>query len=125
MRAFALLLAATAAIAPAPIPAQAQRLDLAPLADRFAACAGRLAGQMEHQWLADDPASATTEAQRKTMRELLDTVLAPDKRAVALAREHEAKLAWERLMKRAETGDDWAKARAAAEIETCTQLLLP
>ena len=110
----------------APVAAGAQTLGLDPLADRFAACAGRLAGLMEHQWLADDPASSATEARFQTMRALVEATRAPDKAAAALARETEAKLAWERLMKRAEEDDDgWAKARAAAEIETCTQLLLP
>ena len=46
----------------APTAAPAQTLGLSPLADRFAACAGRLAGLMEYQWLADDPASQDTEA---------------------------------------------------------------
>lgn len=106
--------------------AEAQSLGLSPLADRFAACAGRLAGLMEHQWLADDPGSSATEAQFQAMRALVEATRAPDKAAAALARETEAKLAWERLMKRAgEDEDAWAKARAAAEIETCTQLLLP
>jgi len=119
MRALALLLLLTT-------PAQAQSLGLDPLSDRFAACAGRLAGLMEHQWLADDPASIDTEARFATMRELLDATVAPGKAAAALARETEAKLAWERLMKRADEEDGgWAKARAEAEIATCTQLLLP
>ncbi len=120
MRALALLLALATT-------AQAQTLGLSPLADRFAACAGRLAGLMEHQWLADDPASTETEARFQTMRDLLDAAVAPDKAAAALARETEAKFAWERLMKRAEAGEDgdWALARAEAEIATCTQLLLP
>lgn len=110
----------------APTAAPAQTLGLSPLADRFAACAGRLAGLMEYQWLADDPASQDTEARFQTMRELVDAALAPGKEAAALARETEAKLAWERLMKRAEEdGDGWARARAAAEIESCAQLLLP
>ena len=123
MRALAFLFLLTAT-------AQAQSLGLDPMSDRFAACAGRLSGLMEHQWLADDPASSETEARFATMRELLGTTLAPDKAAAALARENEAKLAWERLMKRAtgEEGEDdggWALTRAEAEIATCTQLLLP
>ena len=108
-----------------PVASIAQSLGLDPLSDRFAACAGRLAGLMEHQWLRDDPASARTEARFQTMRELLDAVVAPDKVAAALARETEAKFAWERLMKRADDEDGgWALERAEAEIETCTQLLL-
>jgi len=119
MRALALLLALAG-------PAQAQSLGLDPMSDRFAACAGRLSGLMEHQWLADDPASSETEARFATMRELLGTTLAPDKAAAALARENEAKLAWERLMKRADEQDGgWALTRAEAEIASCTQLLLP
>lgn len=120
MRVFVLVFALTAA------PAAGQTLGLSPLADRFAACAGRLAGLMEHQWLADDPASGATEARFQAMRGLVEATRAPDKAAAALARETEAKFAWERLMKRAdEDGDGWAKARATAEIESCTQLLLP
>ncbi|MCO5135432.1 MAG: hypothetical protein M9908_14020 [Phyllobacteriaceae bacterium] len=90
----------------APTAAPAQTLGLSPLADRFAACAGRLAGLMEYQWLADDPASQDTEARFQSMRELVDAALAPGKEAAALARETEAKLAWERLMKRAEEDGD-------------------
>ena len=108
-----------------PAVAEAQSLGLDPLADRFAACAGRLAGLMEHQWLADDPASYATEIRFLSMRELLDATVAPEKAAAALARETEAKFAWERLMRRADDEDGgWALARAEAEIETCTQLLL-
>lgn len=123
MRALTVLLALTGT-------AQAQSLGLDPLTDRFAACAGRLAGLMEHQWLADDPASSATEARVATMRELLDATVAPGKAAAALARETEAKLAWERLIKRAtgtegEEDGGWALARAEAEIASCTQLLLP
>ena len=119
MRALALLLVL-------PVAAQAQSLGLDPLSDRFAACAGRLAGLMEHQWLRDDPASQDTEARFQTMRDLLDATVAPGKETAALARETEAKFAWERLMKRADDEDGgWALARAEAEIETCTQLLLP
>lgn len=119
MRTLAFLLALTAA-------AQAQSLGLDPLSDRFAACAGRLAGLMEHQWLADDPASYETEARFQAMRELVDATLAQGKASAALARETEAKFAWERLMKRADEEDGgWALARAEAEIATCTQLLLP
>lgn len=119
MRTLALLFALTGT-------AEAQSLGLDPLSDRFAACAGRLAGLMEVQWLADDPASVETEARLATMRELLAATLAPEKAAAALARETEAKLAWERLMKRAKQGEEaWAKARAEAEIASCTQLLLP
>jgi hypothetical protein len=121
MRALALLLALAL-----PTGSAAQSLGLDPLSDRFAACAGRLAGLMEHQWLADDPASVATEARVATMRELVEATLAPGKAAAALARETEAKFAWERLMKRADEEDGgWALARAEAEIATCTQLLLP
>ena len=120
MRALVLLLLAL------PTVAQAQALGLDPLVDRFAACAGRLDGLMEHQWMRDDPASGETEARVETLRDLVDAAIAPRKASAALAREHEAKLAWERLMKRAEEEEDggWALERAEAEIETCTQLLL-
>jgi len=74
----------------------------------------------------DDPTSAETESGFETMREFVGAVVASDKAAAALARETEAKLARKRLMKRAEDEDcGWALDRAQAEIETCTQLLLP
>lgn len=117
MRALALLILLPAA-------ALAQSLGLDPLTDRFATCAGVLAGLMERQWLADDPASADTEALHEAMRGLVAASLAPGKTAAALARETEAKLAWERLMQRADDEDGgWAEARALAEIESCAQLL--
>ncbi|MCB1338417.1 MAG: hypothetical protein KDK10_13475 [Maritimibacter sp.] len=106
-------------------PACAQSLGLAPLTDRFAACSGRLAGLMEQQWLGDDPASAVTEAQLATMRELAASVAAPDEAGAVLARETEAKLAFERLIARAEApAGDWAEARARDDIAACTALLL-
>ena len=108
-----------------PAAAQGQSLGLSPLADQFAACAGRLAGLMEHQWMADDPATAETEARAEAMRGLTAAALAPGKETAALARETEAKLAWERLMKRADDEDGgWALARARSEIAACTGLLL-
>lgn len=106
-------------------PAAAQSLGLAPLADRFAACAGRLAGLMEHQWMQDDPASTETERRLATMRELAATAADPAQGNAVLARETEAKLAFERLLARA--GDDagsWAAARTRAQIAACEGLLL-
>jgi len=110
--------------------ALAQGLGLAPLTDRFAICTGRFAALMEYRWVRDDPGVAETAAQLETMRELLAAVVEPGTSGLVLSREVEAKLAFERLLTRAERNErvsdaDWARARADSEIATCTALILP
>lgn len=108
-----------------PPPARSQGLGLPPLTDQFAACTGRLAAMMEHQWMHDDPAMGETTAMLHKMRELLAAVADPSQDGLVLAREHEAKLAFERLLSRfgQEAGGAWAKARAEAELAECSALL--
>lgn len=121
-------LAAIALLAAAP-GARAQGIALDPLADRFAACTGRLSALMEHQWMQDDPASAGSETRLETLRDLLAAVLPEGAEGAGLARESEAKLAFERLLERAEAEEDprdaaWARARADNEIAACAAIIL-
>lgn len=102
-----------------------QGLGLPPLTDQFAACTGRLAAMMEHQWMHDDPAMGETTAMVEQMRELLAAVADPAQEGLILAREHEAKLAFERLLSRfgQAAGGAWARARAEAELAECRALV--
>ena len=106
----------------AALPARAE-----PLAQRFAACTGRLSAQMEHQWLMSRP-SETIEARRKAMISLLEAVQRPSEGRQVLAYRIEAKHAQAVLLSRATFNDDpadahWAATRAEAEIAACAALL--
>lgn len=124
LRAFAL--AASFALT---VPAAAPGLSLPPLADTFATCAGRYAALMEEQWMKGDPASDESETRLEAIRDMLDAVTAKGTRGAVLARENEAKLAFERLLDRAGSEADprdaeWARERAEAEIAVCAELIL-
>lgn len=95
----------------------------------FAACAGRLSAQMEHQWLVSDPASDRTETQRDAMIALLDAIMPPEAARRVLAWRIDAKHAQAVLLTRATFNDDpadaaWAARRADMEVAACTGLLL-
>ncbi len=95
----------------------------------FATCAGQLSAQMEFQWLMADPAADETQTHRSRMLELLEAVAPTDPGPEVLSWRINAKMAHAALLTRAafgtEPGDaNWARARAAAAIRTCTGLLL-
>ena len=105
----------------------ATQAGAAPLAQRFAACTGRLSAQMEHHWLMSRP-SETIEARRKAMISLLEAVQRPSEGREVLAYRIEAKHAQAVLLSRATFNDDpadahWAATRAEAEIAACAALL--
>ena len=98
-----------------------------PLAERFAACTGRLSAQMEHHWLLSRPAD-TIARRREAMISLLEAVQPPGGGPALLARRIEAKHAQAALLTRASFNDDpadahWALARAEGEIASCAALL--
>lgn len=95
----------------------------------FAACAGRLSAQMEHQWLLSDSGANATERRRAQMIDLLDSVVGRDDRAGAMQIRLEAKLAQARLLSRADFGQDAraatrARALAARQVAACEAMLL-
>ncbi len=99
------------------------------LASTFAACAGRLSAQLEHQWLMRDPASERTERDRAVLLDMLDLVAAPGDDVAVMATRISAKQAHALLLRRATFNADssdaaWARRRAAAEVAACTGLFL-
>ena len=96
------------------------------LVRQFASCTGRFSAQMEFQWLLGDPAADRTEAERAAM---IEAVVPPEDRRLALATRIEAKHAQNVLLTRAHFNADsadaaWATERAAVEIGSCRALIL-
>ena len=95
----------------------------------FAACAGRLSAQMEHQWMFDGTASEVTERQRAQVIELVSATMAPDQGRQVLHWRITAKAAHRALLTRATFNADpedasWAAQIAATLASDCTALLL-
>ncbi len=95
----------------------------------FAACAGRLSAQMEHQWMFDGDASEITKRQRAQLIDLVSAVMAPDQGREVLNWRISAKAAHHALLTRATFNDDpadaaWAADMAALQTADCTALLL-
>lgn len=99
------------------------------LVRQFASCTGRFSAQMEFQWLLGDPAADRTQAERAAMISLLEAVVPPEDRRLALATRIEAKHAQNVLLTRTHFNADsadaaWATERAAVEIGSCRALIL-
>ena len=101
----------------------------APPTSMFAACAGRLTAQLEHEWLIAAPEAEQTERQRAAMVSLVEASLAPgdDRRTTALR--IEARLAHRAILTRATFNDDpvdraWAARRAGHAVAACRAMLL-
>jgi len=106
-------------------PGQAE----AGLLGTFAACAGRLSAQMEHEWLLGLPSSDRTQSERDGMVGLLETVATAQTAPAALNIRIEAKHAQAELLTRATFGRDdrlakWAALRAETAMAECRSLLL-
>lgn len=118
------LLAALPLMAGLPVMASAQT----PWSLTFAACAGRLSAQVEHQWLMRDAAASVTGAQKDQFTDLLATVVTDQNATALLALRIEAKQAQATLLRRATFNADardarWAGARAAQGIAACVSLV--
>ena len=95
----------------------------------FAACAGRLSAQMEHQWLFDGDASDITKHQRAQVLDLIAATMAADQGREVLNWRITAKAAHHALLTRATFNDDpndatWAADMAATLTADCTAFLL-
>lgn len=122
MKTFIGTLALTALSAPAALSAPS-------FEQHFAACAGRLSAQVEHQWLGIDTEAEVTEAQRDAMVELFDAVTADGNRSGLMAIRINAKQAHKDLLRRATFNADavdagWAKRRVQSQLRACSSLLL-
>lgn len=95
----------------------------------FAACAGRLSAQLEHEWLIMDAHARHTEALRDRMIGLLSAVTTDENTTLALAIRINAKQSQASLMQRATFNSSrrdaaWAHRRAEYEVAICTRLIL-
>lgn len=100
-----------------------------PLHKVFAACAGRLSAEMEHQWLMSDPRADETEERREQMIALVQAVTPEGLEARMLNLRIEAKYAHRTLLNRASFSDNerearWATALAKSEVSQCIGMLL-
>ena len=100
-----------------------------PLHKVFAACAGRLSAEMEHQWLTSDPRSDVTEERRAQMIALVQAVTPAGQEGRMLHLRIEAKYAHQTLLIRANFSADanearWATALAKSEVSQCLGMLL-
>lgn len=111
--------------------AAAENLDVsfAPDVRFFAACAGRLSAQLEHEWLLQDARSEDTAAARATLLDILEALMRADQGRQVLAWRVDAKMAHAALLTRATFGEDaqdadWALRTAETQLAQCTGLLL-
>ncbi|MFY9209983.1 MAG: hypothetical protein WAO69_02550 [Aestuariivita sp.] len=95
----------------------------------FANCVGRLAAQLEYEWLVSDERAAQTEQQLKQFRDLLEATTPPTQSDDTFGLRLNAKTAHSAILSRAAFNKNrsdaaWAKRRADAEIAQCRTLLL-
>ena len=100
-----------------------------PPVEAFAACAGRLTAQLEHDWLLGAPDAAATERRRDALAALLDASVPARDAARIAARRADARLAHRAVLSRASFGADpddraWALRRAERSVAACAALLL-
>ncbi|MEM6891014.1 MAG: hypothetical protein AAF636_23200 [Pseudomonadota bacterium] len=100
-----------------------------PLHRIFAACAGRLSAEVEHQWLVQDQRVEMTERHRARMITLTDATTPEGQEPWTLHLRIQAKHAHKALLSRAEFNDDkkvsrWAASQAESELSRCVGLLL-
>ena len=103
------------------------RADPLPALPQLAACTGRLSALMEHQFLADGPASEATRRQRDGLADILAAVTPAGAEVRVMAWRVEAKAAHAALLRQARFGPDpggLAALRAERLVVRCTGLLL-
>lgn len=111
----------------APATGMAAPGDLSDPVMIFAACAGRLSAELEHQWL-DGRSTPGLRQQRAAMIDLVDAVRPADSGKHVLARRIEAKFAQASLLQRATFSRDAAEASRARDLaraarDSCLTLL--
>jgi hypothetical protein len=103
------------------------RAEPLPALPQLAACTGRLSALMEHQFLADGPASETTRRHRDGLADILAAVTPAGAEIRVMAWRVEAKAAHAALLRQARFGPDpdrRAALRADRLIAACTGFLL-
>ena len=95
-----------------------------PLLREFSICAGRFSALVEHQWLADGPASERSAQSRDAMLSLVEAVEEPRMAATVLGWRIEAKVAQRALLDRAYFAQDALAAKRSAQLlQACADLI--